>query len=91
MAVTLPLTNRNIHTQPFENAEIDAMLLAYATAAQANVATDPMTAIFAQGVYAFLANRRSLGRELSNSIARIASEVALKDQYGNASVILDNI
>ena len=87
MTVTLPIPNRNLVQYPLKDAEISAMLNAYMTSAQTNVATDPITAAFAKGLYGFVANRRILGTEISKAVS--VPEVVLTDDNGNPSVILD--
>jgi hypothetical protein len=90
---TLPIATRNLKTIPLKAVEINLILdylLAHASSTSLNMVTGIGTIApqFLAGLQAFMENHRSLQSELAKEC--ISPKAALKDEYGNASVIIDN-
>lgn len=65
MAITLPITARDLVAAPLTNAEIDALL-----AVAHPFGTDTVAVAFALGLQAYIANRHTLARDLAHAAGK---------------------
>ena len=91
---TLPIATRDLTVTPLKDAEIK-LILDFLNTNASGTAVNFVTGIgtiaptFFAGLQAYLENRRTLMSEMSYGISY--PKPVLKDQYGNNSVILDNL